>query len=369
MQRLIGGTFVVWVILASNTGILNAQTRITDKRTCTTCAIELTHVARIGTMDGPGALSDLSSVMGQTKSGDYLVLDIRTPAQLLVFDSSGQFKRRVGRKGQGPGEFNFIDGVVPHDDGTISLFDGRNNRRTRLSASYTVLEETPLLFAGISQYLPVSATQMILVGRNRRDPSAYGFPVHILEGDKITRSFGVTGKPDHRMSARNFTLLRRSAALGSNGVWLITPSSYLIERWSLTGTLLASFRRDASWFKTNERSRVPNLTYPPNPIVGSAWESPDKLLWVASVVADPNWKSTLKQQAGPQGIPILQPTSDYHYRDAIIEVLDPGSAQLVTSIKLPGRVRFLNTPGFIQMHNEDEEGNPFITIHRVKLKR
>ena len=60
-------------------------------------------------------------------SGELLVMDAQVPA-LRVYDSSGRFLRTIGRKGEGPGEYDRVNGLAVHRDGRIALWDASLSR-------------------------------------------------------------------------------------------------------------------------------------------------------------------------------------------------------------------------------------------------
>jgi hypothetical protein len=48
--------------------------------------------------------------------------------RLFLFDSTGRLVRRIGRQGQGPGEFSSGNGMVVRPEGGVALLDARNAR-------------------------------------------------------------------------------------------------------------------------------------------------------------------------------------------------------------------------------------------------
>jgi hypothetical protein len=61
--------------------------------------------------------------------GTIVVAD-RQPPLLRAYDASGRFVRRIGRPGQGPGEYAQIDGIEAMADGGFVIWDGWQKRLT-----------------------------------------------------------------------------------------------------------------------------------------------------------------------------------------------------------------------------------------------
>ncbi len=83
---------------------------------------------RIGTLDGTGpdmfgALTDFEV----DRYGRFWLFEGQAQ-EIRVFDSDGRFIRTVGRKGEGPGEFNQVIGMTWGPDDHLWLVDPSNNR-------------------------------------------------------------------------------------------------------------------------------------------------------------------------------------------------------------------------------------------------
>lgn len=73
-----------------------------------------------------------------------IIVAMRSPAELRVFDKTGRFVRTIGRNGQGPGEFQDITDVIvrPHD--SLFVVDMRQRRFTSLGPDGSVASTSPL---------------------------------------------------------------------------------------------------------------------------------------------------------------------------------------------------------------------------------
>ena len=79
-----------------------------------------------------------------TTEDRIVVLDRSQPA-LLVYDTLGQFQGRFGRKGRGPGEFEYPVSVAVPPGGGVAVFDLLNGRIERFDISFAPAGSLPLL--------------------------------------------------------------------------------------------------------------------------------------------------------------------------------------------------------------------------------
>jgi hypothetical protein len=111
---------------------------------CSTCAIRLTVVGRLGgSADLPGDVTPQSRVARDSR-GRLYVTRATSAGSLLVFDSTGRYLQSIGRLGSGPGEFQFVAGVAVDAGDSVHVFDPALLRRTVLTPDYHVARTTPL---------------------------------------------------------------------------------------------------------------------------------------------------------------------------------------------------------------------------------
>lgn len=94
----------------------------------------LVEEVRIGSIDeGPAMFSDLRG-LGVGANGDVYVLDYRAQ-EIRQFNPRGDFVRKFGRSGSGPGEMRNANGMLMAPDGRIWVNDPANSRFTVFDAS------------------------------------------------------------------------------------------------------------------------------------------------------------------------------------------------------------------------------------------
>lgn len=92
----------------------------------------LVEEARIGGKDeGPAGFADVRGIVVDAR-GQLWVLEAGSQ-EIRVFDSTGRHLRTLGRRGKGPGEFEYADGLTATPDGTVWVDDPTNSRMTGFS--------------------------------------------------------------------------------------------------------------------------------------------------------------------------------------------------------------------------------------------
>lgn len=126
------------ICFALNAGAVTAQPRYS-----------LTQVFRIGSVDGPDALTALGPTTLLPDGG--LAVTQRQDGSIKVFGPGGRLRTTIGRTGRGPGEFRHIAGVGVAGDTALWVSDISNRRlsyfdlRGQLQAEVTWsgLDRTP----------------------------------------------------------------------------------------------------------------------------------------------------------------------------------------------------------------------------------
>jgi hypothetical protein len=92
---------------------------------------------------GAGVFDPNEALIRSDRQGRLYVLDF-AGTRVIVFGPDGRFLHALGRKGSGPGEFNFPLAYTVAEDGTTSVFDVSKRRLVRFAADGSVLEEEQL---------------------------------------------------------------------------------------------------------------------------------------------------------------------------------------------------------------------------------
>jgi len=134
------------------------------------------RLIRIGE-DGSGLDLFRVSAARFLPSGILVIANAGVP-ELLLVDTTGHLVRRVGDRGEGPGQFGTITSLHIQDDGSIVTFDDRLARLTEFDPSGEVLSTRRMTDPNpVSDLIPLAASQ--------------SGPVLAIYGDK--RTFGQGG--------------------------------------------------------------------------------------------------------------------------------------------------------------------------------
>jgi hypothetical protein len=119
----------------------------------------LVEQLRIGSVDGPNALSAVSALSLSPDRRHIYVAQPRDYALLMFDASSGKYVRRIGQRGMGPGEFHAINWLSWRGD-TLCIADKNQHRMAMFSAAGQHLRterlESPPLPATRKPALPVA---------------------------------------------------------------------------------------------------------------------------------------------------------------------------------------------------------------------
>jgi hypothetical protein len=279
-----------------------------------------------------------------------------------IYDSAGNFIQELGRKGDGPGEFNYAVTVNVDAQGKILVWD-MNNRETVLDAGYRF----------VRQYFQRAATLVILPdGRrvtNYSVADAFNNPAPVSVYDtlgKVLGAFGVVDIPTPDNDA-----WRANRAIGraqGDAVWVARTDMYRLERWSTKGHLTNVFSRSAPWFPVTRGRSVGEYGAEPTPVVRAAREDAQGRLWFVVSVPARNWKQFL----GPPRLTAGRPPS-YPQRvrsalyDTIIDVIDVRTGKLLVSQRVPGMMQFILDDDLLASYRQDSEGTPIIDVWRVRV--
>lgn len=344
---------------------LSAQLRrdVPSTPSCLTCSVTLSKVVTLGAADGPGAFSTRPYFIGQDSRGRFYAVTPDSPDELpYVFDAQGRYLQRLGRVGDGPGEFRSPTVLRVRQD-TLYVLD-TSGRITILSPSYAIVT-TFTGPRGAMDALPLS-NGTIVVNALVRDRDRFGFMQHLL--DRRGNYLGSFDPDTLAFNPRNITARKRVMADGGTGRMWTAPLAhhYVVSAWSLTGQLEKQLTRTPTWFPSYDRAWLVSPTVAPMPYVLGLWEAPDGYLWVVARVADPNWKQGLGKAVEVEGRTIYPVDDAQEVYDSVIEVIDPLTARLVASTRLPGTIDVVIRPGLVAGVRETEKGALVADVFRVQ---
>ena len=337
---------------------------VSDDRSCQECGIRATHLVRLGDRDLPGAIESDVAIAARDGRGRFYVTEAYG-TRIKVFDPAGRFLRTIGRKGAGPGEFQDIGTIKVVGGDSLFVFDNGNLRYTVLDSAYAVAAESPLQ---IPPYIEAAVFEGggIVLASPVRTPERVGLPLHYLGRDgRVKRSFG-SDRPNYR-SDIPYIDARGISKAPEGRVWSAYRNQYVIELWDTAGQHLLDVRRAVDWFPSGLR-RVDvdphdRAQHPPDPHITSIREE-DGILWVAVLIADPEWREALQDDDGFHGASIADVT---RYRDTIVEAVDLATGRLLGSARVDQPLTGFIGDGLATATILDDIGIPYVHVWHFSL--
>jgi hypothetical protein len=217
----------------------------------------------IGAVEG-AAEYQLGQVRGAVRlpDGTVVVAD-GTSRELRFFDPVGRFLRKAGRAGEGPGEFQGLDAVLPYRGDSIAAWDARQKRLSVFAADGTfvravTVREAGGLAPGIRGVFPDGSFVLepsaslqgflAMASGERRDSVAY---VSVSPGGVLADTLAVQADREILASRQGAVIVHQSIlfgrdsyfAAGQGRAYVGQSDAFRIDVVDGGGTRLMSIRR------------------------------------------------------------------------------------------------------------------------------
>lgn len=322
------------------------------------CSIELVVEGEYGEDSGPGMIETAAALGWMDVSGRMYVAGLSV-SQVWVFAPDGSFLRRIGRRGEGPGEFLRIQGAIGVDDGVFAVLDPGRGVIVTYDWTGALLSETRL-----RGWVPTGA-QTLYYGGSRAIHSAdirtadrVGYPLHIfdLETGEIEVSFGSRTGEYHLGRGLETHVVARGPG---RAVWMARVPKYEIELWE-PNRALRSMRREVEWFPElsleERRSRGHGWeAEPTSGLIGIAAD--DSLLWVLIDTPDERWR----QAAATRDMDL--------FVDTRIEAIDWRQGRVIASDLFDERLYTWIGPGLAGRLTVKPDGSVRYQTLRARISR
>lgn len=287
----------------------------------------------------------------------------------FVVSSDGNTWEKIGRAGDGPGEYRYIRWVVP-SSGRVHVFDAVG-RRTVLDASFRAVHTNPLAirFAGGAAILSDST---YVVNGSIPTSARVGYALHhfdtagnvISSFDEPPEGYGIAGSEN--------LYFRTLAAGADDALYSAHRSQYRIDSWNVsTRRLERSYVRDAEWFVPH-RSPVSNdPDRPAKPTIVDMEEDAEGRLWLLIRVASERWADGfVATGAGAHAELGDFVLDDWNIAyDTVVEVVDLTTGCVLASQIVDDLMAYFVGPGWALSSREDARGNPVKQLWQLRLQR
>jgi hypothetical protein len=366
--------FGIALLLGSGSSA-TGQMVVPNALACPQCRIEFNEEVNFAAVDGPGALvSEPSGVARDSRGRYWLVADNQMlPA---VFDAGGSFLRVIGRRGQGPGEFEGAAQVVNVPGDSILIIDLLLGRANVVTDDFRVVRTIALPTTEIVSVAVVAWPNLVILNATVRTADRIGWPLHLIDMSNslatIRKSFGHGGG-----ELRGPGRVGRESLVPSptGGIWAAEAKRYRVSRWSNEGNLHIALERRPKWFSGLSRGTPGGPTVSPHPLITGVLEDEKGRVWVFCLVAKPNWADAWREAGSGRPTTGEFPASSLPavnaLYDTMVEVLDPEQKRLVASRRIPRTViePVQASDGIRALsYAETSEGVPTASVLTFRLK-
>lgn len=362
----ISRALVLIALMPVHAAVAQLNNSVKHSSDCGQCRITITQVATLGVGIAVPLLSQNALSVAADSRGRFFVAT-HDGSQISVHAANGTLLRTIGRRGEGPGEFDgSISRVLIGETDTIYVF-GRGGRLDIFSPDLQFVRRMILPGAGAAQGTAILADGRILLRGTIRSPERIGYPLHVLSNrGAIDTSLGYDGKspiavgsgqaaPHMRVGPDRATLWSARAVGHSYELLRLRSGSWRLD------TLIID---EVPWL--NEP--LPRLPIREARGFGRA----------AATVAEPPLRIAAElsgiDSSGLLWIQVSKPiafdSSSNAYRYAWrIEVYDPLSRRALATTQLAEPLRFIDGTTYAYIQRTDELGVVTYTVFSVRLTR
>lgn len=288
----------------------------------------------------------------------------------FLVSTDGTEWQKIGRAGDGPGEYRYIRWVVPQGD-QLHVFDAAGMRRTVLDASFQVVHTNPIMIL-LKGSAVVLRDSTYVVNGSVPSSERVGYVLHHIDaaGDVIT-SFDEPPEGDRAPGSDNASY-RVLVAAADGALYSARRSQYRIDSWDVsTGELVRSWVRDAEWFAPHNSPVSRDPGRPAQPTIIDMDEDADGRLWLLISVASERWADGFVATgagAHPELGGFVLDDWNVAY-DTVVEVIDPATGCVLASQTVDELMPYFVGPGWALSSREDARGNPVRQLWRLRLQR
>ena len=330
---------------------------------CDDCLV-LEHEFQIGSVAGPGFISGRGGEdqIVRDGSGNYW---LGQRDYINVYDPDGEFIRTVGRKGEGPMEFERAYPFHADAGGHVHIWDPHNLRVSIVSPEFALVDEKPLSGVQINDMMALDDGKLYVMQMWSSDPANPGQPLHIVDGREVLVSFGAEYGPGDDPLDFNPVDERYAAAAPDGSIMVAHREEYRIEAWSRDGQLLGSLTGPDLENTAFEPGEVTAENPLPNFLTDLHVDASGRV-WVSQLLRRPDWveRSEEDPQGGlmPAGMDIL------NWFRSRVDLVDVETCTLLASHEQDPFFLDFVEDGLVADVEFSPEGAPLINLKRIGLR-
>lgn len=341
--------------LPSNSFAQQPIVEVSGGPSCKECQLSRTSVAVLGDPRDDISIEPITIVVRDTR-GWFYVAGIGEPGKIGVFDPRGRIQRRVGRLGSGPGEFRSVTALAIGEGNTLHVF-GAAHHMFDTAGAFIRSRALPIAFQ-VRSAVAVADGELLLQG-SIRTPDRVGYPFHLW----TNRGLSSFGRPIDPYVHNAYDSERRITRAGSSTFWSSQVTRYVLELWSKGEQRQRVLERKVPWFapwSPTDGSDRPSGS-PPRPTVGAiSVDSVTDQMWVLLRVPMQGQASTAPTR--PDG-----PATFARQVDAIIEVIDLRTNQVLVSQRVPSVFNGFVAPGMLAELRQGDDGEVAVHVWQYRV--
>ncbi len=181
-----------------------------------------------------------------TPDGGYVVAPSLDRAHLFVFDSTGRLTHVAGRRGQGPGEFQWIVGVAVDSAGIVAAADLFLRRITLFDPTGRLLGTATVPHLTFGDAFETDGAAGLLINATVGTPDRFGYAAHMVsEAGTMLTSFDESA--DGARSG-SIAMSRVFSAVVHDTFWIARRLDPTLSEWTTSGRRLRDIDLRLEWF-------------------------------------------------------------------------------------------------------------------------
>lgn len=284
---------------------------------CPACEIRLRAVALLGNPRDPSSVSPNAAgsdcSLGQLSTGEFVLGAVVGGGEIFVYDHEGAMTRRIGRRGQGPGELSGSLKLAVGQGDTLFVLDNDQARLSVFESSGDFVRSFPAPNRVRSFVLLNDGN--LLFHRTPSGPEDALFHLTNSDGSR-SQQFGDVAQDLPELDGQVI------ASADPHGFWTASIWRYELLRHKSPSSLEQKVTRRVDWFPSGGKyvDGMP-FSIPSPPVLKQLWDDGAGRIWVYSLVPDASWK------------PNIPLTPNYEWArlnfDTVIEVIDLGTGKVL----------------------------------------
>jgi hypothetical protein len=305
---------------------------VPDAPSCATCTLELVPVARLGRESDSVTISFSSQTVARDSQGRFYAA-VSDGDRIGVYGPDGRLVTVIGRKGQGPGEFQNIDDVHVGPGDTLYVLEA--DRLSVFAPLGRFLRTVKLPLVG-SRVARVPDGLLIQPALDDDDVARMPLRVLSLDGTQI-RGFGADSSPpagaQPAAPAPNMMPPIFTATLGVRGdVWITRQTRFIVHQWQVLGREDLMIVRQAPWFPNRDRTEMTDPMHKTEPKILFVQQDSASRLLVGIMAASPSWRPVTMpavetSMTSPAMLQLMEDMTKMH--ETILELIDPVARRVI----------------------------------------